>query len=126
MDMTQSVPGLVLLAALVLKAQDPQQAIEAAAEKQRASVAAMSASLEKQKASVRRQVQAPDTDSFFITPLPPVVVEAQAWVPPECSPLSRNEASPLIEKNAAATGLMPSVIWAVMEQESAYYPELRR
>jgi soluble lytic murein transglycosylase-like protein len=108
--MTQSVPVVVLLAALTLRGQDPRQAMEAAAEKQRAAIAAMTASIEKQKASVRRQAQ-----DFFVE-------TAAVQVRPECPPLSKDEASPMVEKSAGATGLMPSVIWAVMEQESAYYP----
>lgn len=121
--MKWSLPIPALLVPLLLCGQDPRQAMEASLDKQRAAIAAMSASLEKQKASVRRQVDVPpETEGFFIAPLPPLPVADPGPPEPDCPPLPPRLASPMVEQSAAATGLMPSLIWAVMAQESAYYP----
>ncbi len=112
---------------LLLLQADPRQAMEASLEKQRAALAAMSASLERQKASVRRQIQSAVEDPFFIAPLPPVAPVGAAPATaaaslPDCPRMSAAQTAPLVEKSANATGLMPSVIWAVIAQESAGYP----
>lgn len=92
--------------------------MEAALERQRAS-------LEKQKVSVRRQVQSAVEDPFFIVPLPPAggaAPERQPEPQPDCQPMSAMQTAPLIANSARTTGVPPSVIRAVIAQESAGYP----
>jgi soluble lytic murein transglycosylase-like protein len=92
------------------------------AEKQRASVeAAMRESMERQKASVRRQVNAKE-DSFFIVPMDPMPIDTPPVAQMECDPMEPGEAESLVAQNAKTKGLLPSVLRAVIEQESAFHP----
>lgn len=110
-----------------LRAQQPgpREIMEAAAEKQRGAVQdAMRESLAKQTAAVRKQLGAPEGDSFFVVPMSPLAAgdAPQMAAQADCDPLSRESTAPLVAKNAQATGLTPSLINAVIAQESAFRP----
>lgn len=108
-----------------LRAQQPgpREAMEAAAEKQRAAVQeAMRESLAKQTASVRRQIGAPEDDSFFIVPMPPVAAVEAGEMTADCDPLPPEMTTPLVARHAEASGVAPSILRAVIAQESAYRP----
>jgi soluble lytic murein transglycosylase-like protein len=123
--------ALVVLGVVVfvMRAQQPspRDVVEALAEKQRATVQeAKRESLAKQTAAIRKQIQAPEGDSFFIVPMSPMAAagesQSQMAAEADCDPLSRESTAPLVAKNAQATGLTPSLISAVIAQESAYRP----
>lgn len=87
-------------------------------------------SLAKQQASVRKQLnvdQATPADRFFATPWPrsaPLVAAplSEAAEVPACEAMPAKEVDPLVAKAAAASGLKPELVRAVIEQESAYRP----
>ena len=83
---------------------NPQLPMREALEKQKASIA-------RQQLSIHRQAQL--AGATFIPEDPPE---------PACSPVGDPVIAPLIESAAQAHGLAPSLIRAVIEQESAFKP----
>jgi soluble lytic murein transglycosylase-like protein len=82
--------------------------MKAAAEKQRAAVAA-------QKEAVKRQAQfvGLSLEPWGSAPIPPVL---------DCDPIADSIIVPIIESAAKARDLKPALVRAVMEQESAMRP----
>ena len=119
-------PFALLLGAVSLLAQEPQVSPqEAAAEKQRDSVAiAMAGSIEKQKISVRRQrkIEVDDTENpaptFFVTE---ALIKTPA-IAADCDMLSQISVQSLVNRSAEANHVSPELVRAVMKQESGFRP----
>ncbi len=116
---------MLLLLVAVSFAQQPglRDIMEAQAEKQRQAISSsMSASLEIQKRSIRRQVETAAEDAFLVVPMPARHGEPMEVTDAACDPLAPAQVAPLVARSAHATGLAPSLLHAVIEQESAYRP----
>lgn len=103
-------------------AKDPAGNAEraSAAEKQKASIAAMADSIARQRASIQRQIAGTPSDGFFILPRPQHLSETVP--PPACPPLPDSEVNALVDQAADKEGLDPELIRGVMRQESAFRP----
>jgi soluble lytic murein transglycosylase-like protein len=114
--MRRAAVGALLLwaAAAATAAGDPRAAMEAAAARQVAAVAAMDRPMARQRVAVERQAR-----SAAPWPAPATRVPVD---PPQCARLPEAEAEAIIEEAAAREGLAPALLRAVIERESGFRP----
>ena len=97
-----------------------QAETKTAAEKQKASIAAMADSIARQRTSVQRQIGGGGGDGFFTLGPPQRLSEAARSA--ACPPLSNSDVNTLVGQAAKQEGLDAELLKTVMKQESAFQP----
>ena len=103
------------------QAPDPSDRARAAAE---ASVQKQREAIEKQRAALRAQLGGPvPSDPFFTVPWVSALAAAAFPAPgADCGSIPPEEIGPLVEDIARREGLIPNLLRAVIEKESAWLP----
>jgi soluble lytic murein transglycosylase-like protein len=112
----------LLLALAPLWAQTQEAQRTSGADRQRASADRQNASAGRQRAAIKARLKPAggNEDTFFLVPWPPLPLPPAAA--PACEPVSAEQIGPLVEQVSKREGLMPELLRAVIEKESAYLP----